>query len=267
MLQPNYPANPQERWAYDKIEKLVFNNAARVVVTTEGCRQFYIKRFPDFPASNISTISNGFDPAIFPQTPSVLAKKKRDSFLLLHSGLLYSHERNPSEFFSAVKMLRDNGFFDRINVELRFRASGDDENYKNVVQGLGIDRYVTFLPRVSYSEAIRELLEADALMVFQADNCNDQIPAKVYEYFHAQKPIIGFADPSGETGQLLASVGIERIAKLEDSSEISNQLAKFLEELKTGTEFIVPRTVADGFSRQSLTTDLGRLLDDTVART
>ena len=69
-------------------------------------------------------------------------------------------------------------------------------------------------------------------MLFQADNCNDQIPAKTYEYLYAQKPVLGFTDPEGETGKLLHSVGIRSVAKLEDSAEIENQIMTFVNQLR-----------------------------------
>jgi len=38
-------------------------------------------------------------------------------------------------------------------------------------------------------------MAADALLVMQASNCNAQIPAKIYEYLRAGKPILALTDP------------------------------------------------------------------------
>ena len=265
MLQPNYPTTASERWAFSRVETLVFSNAQRVITTTDGCRRMYLERFPDWEKSRIETISNGYDPAAFPEVATVPLEKIRDRLVLLHSGLLYSYERNPTAFFSAVRSLREHGFLVDKNVEFRFRASGNDECYRDTVTKLGIQEYVSFLPRVSYLKAVEEMRVVDALMLFQADNCNDQIPAKTYEYLYAQKPVLGFTDPEGETGKLLLSVGIRSVAKLEDSAEIENQIVTFVNQLRKNAAFVVPKAVASQFSRETQTADLSRVLSEALA--
>ena len=54
---------------------------------------------------------------------------------------------------------------------------------------------------VSYQEALEEMLSVDALLIFQAKNCNHQIPAKIYEYFRANKPIFAITDKEGRYSQ------------------------------------------------------------------
>ena len=264
MLQPNYPSTSGERWAFSKIESLVFSNAQRVIVTTDGCQRMYSERFPDWKDGRIETISNGYDPASFPEMPTLPARHAEDRLVLLHSGLLYPHERNPTAFFHAVSSLRERGFLIDKNVEFRFRASGNEEDYRESAAQLGIQDYVSFLPRISYLEAVEEMRVVDALMLFQADNCNDQIPAKTYEYLFAQKPVLGFTDPEGETGKLLQSVGIGSVARLEDSAAIEDQIVGFVNQLRTNTAFVVPMAVANRFSRENLTTDLSRVLSEVL---
>jgi len=50
------------------------------------------------------------------------------------------------------------------------------------------------------------------LLLLQASNCNSQIPAKVYEYLRAGKPILALTDPEGDTATLLRNLGINTIA-------------------------------------------------------
>lgn len=264
MLQPNYPSSATERWAFSKVENLVFNNARRIIVTTDNCKRMYMRRFPDWDYAGIEIISNGYDPATFPDAPTVLSDTPNDRLVLLHSGLLYSHERDPTEFFNAVRSLLDRGFLVENNVEFRFRASGNDEGYEETVTKLGIQNYVSFLPRIPYLRAVEEMRSVDALMVFQADNCNDQIPAKIYEYFYSQKPVLAFTDPEGETGKLLNSLGICSVARLDNRAEIEAQIMTFVNQLREETAFVVPMDVATHFSRESLTADLSRVLSEAL---
>lgn len=260
MLQSDYPTGKWERWAFAKVEKQVFANAKEIIVTTDGCRQAYLDRYPALSESNVTTVSNGYDPDIFDSIPLAAAPKKTDTMVLLHSGLLYPSERNPTAFFKAVRSLQDTGFMETTKVEFRFRASGNEEEYFKAISNLGIDSCIRILPRIPYAEALEEMRTVDALMIFQASNCNNQIPAKVYEYMYCQKPIIAFTSPEGDTGQLLRSVGIRNIAHLENINEIREQLMTFLLQLQRGNAFIVSKNDALRFSRKSLTGKISEVL-------
>ena len=106
------------------------------------------------------------------------------------------------------------------------------------------------------------MLAADALLVFQADNCNSQIPAKAYEYLYAGRPIIGIADPAGDTGQLLKSVGVTHIAKLEDEDAIAEVLRCAIDSLRTGTFQLPSRSDVMTLSRRTRTAELASVLDE-----
>src|SRR5690606_24305972 len=216
MLQHSYPHDKWNRRSFSKIERSVFEYAREIVVTTDGCKRMYLDRYRSWNENHISTIPNGYDPGMFAALSDVPIRGSQEPFILLHSGLLYPSERNPAQFFQAVRALSETGFLDKHPVEFHFRASGNEEHYIDAVRRVGIAKYVRILPRVPYLEAISEMRRADALMVFQAQNCNDQIPAKVYEYMYCQKPILALTEPQGDTGQLLNSVGVQSIAKLED---------------------------------------------------
>lgn len=260
MLQQSYPASAWERWAYSKVEQLVFGNASQVVVTAGGCRQMYLDRFPNFDSESICTISNGYDRTVFEEEPTSIDSRRSNKITLLHSGLLYPHERNPDAFFRAVRSLSQKGVLEDWNIEFRFRASGNEDSYRKIIGELEIEPYVSFHPRLSYAEAVQEMQSVNALMIFQADNCNFQIPAKIYEYLYCRKPIIGLTDPCGDTGKLLQGLGIRSIAKLEDSDQIERVLYNFLHDLHKGDNYTVPMTSVEKFSRESLTKDLGRVL-------
>jgi len=269
MLQSDYPAGRWKRWAFEKIENIIFSNAKEIVVTTDSCRKMYLERYPRWKVSHITTVSNGFDPSLFGENikrkGKVRAISRSNTLVLLHSGLLYPSERNPSHFFHAVRFLLDDGFFQTIDVEFRFRASGNEERYIKEVDELGIGSYIRFLPQIPYTKAIEEMTTADALMIFQASNCNSQIPAKVYEYMICQRPIFALTDIEGETGRLLRSVGVESIASLDKSDEIKTQLRLFLRQLQKGETFVVAPKQALKFSRASLTGEMSTVLERAIA--
>ncbi len=265
MLQPNYPNDAMERWAYNKIEQSTFRHAQRVVVTTDGCRELYRQRFPDYPAEHLLTVSNGYDASLFERagrSPGLASDNDSNRVVLLHSGLLYPRERNPDAFFAAVRNLADRRLLD--GVEFRFRASGNEEDYAARIAGHGIGDYVKLEPRIPYVEAVAEMDAADGLMLFQAASCNQQIPAKAYEYLYCRKPILGLTDPAGDTGRLLQSTGVHSVAKLEDADQIEKVIAGFVEDIRNRRAYVVPMDIVSRYSRESLTGDLAAILNGLV---
>src|SRR5699024_9966127 len=67
----------------------------------------------------------------------------------------------------------------------------------------GLQDLVEVAPPISYRDAIAEMMGADVLLVFQGSNFNAQIPAKIYEYIRAQRPVLALLDPVGDTAAQL----------------------------------------------------------------
>jgi hypothetical protein len=104
------------------------------------------------------------------------------------------------------------------------------------------------------------MLLADALLVLQGANCNEQIPAKLYEYLRAGRPILGLADPRGDTGRALAAAGVQHLASLESVAAIADTLPRFLEALR-GVELPKPGGEIEHASRRERTAELAAVLD------
>jgi glycosyltransferase involved in cell wall biosynthesis len=268
MAQEGYPPEPRLQRAYQRIEQHVFTNAARVIATTAGTAQLYRERFPAFPAANIVVIPNGFDDELFaaPGGAAPAARPAPRKLSLLHSGVLYPSERDPLEFFAAVAELRDAGVLRPDDIEFRLRATGHDGLYAPRLEQLRLQDLVRLLPPVPYKEALAEMSAVDACMVFQGSNCNQQVPAKVYEYLYAGRPVLGLAEPEGDTGRLLADFGIRHVTSLHDRAAIKRLLPGFLEELRADTIEPVERSRILRFSRRETARSLGELLDGVLAQ-
>jgi len=122
------------------------------------------------------------------------------------------------------------------------------------------------VPQLGYREALLEMLDADSLLVLQASNCNEQIPAKVYEYLRAGRPILALTDLAGDTATVLREAGLTSMARLDDQNAIEKALPAFLERVRGGAEpRPVPAAVARS-SREGRAEQLAALMDDTLAR-
>ncbi len=268
MDQITYPSDPVVRRCYRWLEQQTFRHAARILVTTPGTARLYKERYPSH-AEKVCIISNGFAPEMFPHNLQAAARPPAENpaqaLILLHSGILYPSERNPAPFLRALATLHNSGDHRYRNLRVVFRGCGHEHQFTELVAGLGLQNVVSFPPPLPYHQAIAEMLEADALLLFQAANCNSQIPAKAYEYLYSGRPIIGITDPDGDTGRLLQRVGVPCIAKLEDEAHIEMVLRTAIDGLRAGTLLRPDRADVLKYSRRVATGDLAALLDELVA--
>jgi glycosyltransferase involved in cell wall biosynthesis len=273
MWQGEYPYDSRVNAAWKKLEISTFAAAARVVVTTPGARRLYLSRFPEFRPDCIDVIQNGYDEETFQRAghrtevvgsvfPSGVGRK----ITLLHSGVIYLEERDPSQLFSALAALKSRRSISRDDFCLVLRASGNEKVLREMLIKHDIEDVVSLQPATSYQDAIREMMDVDGLLVLQAPSCNAQIPAKLYEYLRARRPILALTDPAGDTAQALYACGVGSIAQLNSQSEIEVALLDFLGRIKSGTAAVADERWVANFSREKLSADMADVLDQVASR-
>ncbi|HZF78380.1 MAG TPA: hypothetical protein VEZ89_01185, partial [Rubrivivax sp.] len=127
----------------------------------------------------------------------------------------------------------------------------------------GVREMIELLPPVGYGPALAEMLLADGLLVLQASNCNQQVPAKIYEYLRARRPIVCLSDAAGDTCRVLQRAGVSRIAPLDRSPEIAALLQAFADGDRFG--FLAPAEGVAAASRRSRAAELAELLNNSLA--
>ena len=95
----------------------------------------------------------------------------------------------------------------------------------------------------------------------QGAGCNQQTPAKVYEYMRCAKPILGLTDREGDTAMLLRSSGIHSIARLDSPDEIERLLPDFIDQVRAETAALPDHGIVQSASRRSRTEALALQLN------
>lgn len=263
MVQPDYPQNPSTYRAYQWIENKTMRHCAAAIFTTPGTLADYQTRFPDISASRFRLIENGYDESSFTGLPSPARSASADfrKLVLLHSGIIYPSERDPTCFFEAIATLLKRREISADNLSILLRASHHEDYLQSLIDRFGIGQIVSLVPPIPYKQALSEMLVVDGLLLLQAANCNNQIPAKLYEYLRAQRPILGLTDSVGDTAQKLKSMGIDTIAPLDSMEEIQQALSHFLALLQKGRAPVASADKISANSRASTTGDLAMLLN------
>ena len=268
MTDPDFPRDPVT-WRYSRrLEAETVQRCTRAVFTTRGALAMYANRYPQIPVSRWAIIENGYDEENFLDAERSLgsaAAVPGAPLRLIHSGILYPEERDPRPFFAAVRRLKLTGEISAQKVVIVLRATAADELYAPMLVEAGIDDIVKLEAPVGYKEALQEMLVADGLLLFQAAMCNHQIPAKLYEYLRAGRPLLALTDPVGDTADALRQAGVGSICRLADESDIAQTLSLFIAGLQGGTAKGAPRDVAARYSRHARTAELATLLNQVAA--
>ena len=263
MAQDGYPADPVMWKMFKDIEEDAARNASRCVFTTPGAVRTYRARYPQ-GADRMALIENGFDEESFAQLPQATADGNSMAdrpVILLHSGIVYPQERDPTQLFIAMQRLSASGRLTPDSMRIRFRASAHDEHIRALAASHGVEPFIELCPPLPYGEALSEMLRSDALLVMQDRGCNDQIPAKVYEYLRAGRPILGLTDPAGDTAAVLRGAGLDAIARLESADEIEALLPRFVDAVRAGSAAGPDPAVAARMSRRERAGELAAICD------
>jgi hypothetical protein len=259
-----FPADERVRNARLSVERRVAAAAVATTFCTDTALRIFGERHAGC-AGRARVIENGYDAESFEAAAAMPARPLADRIHLVHSGTLYpGPDRDPSGLFTAMAALRARGrLSERLRVTLR--ATGFDGTYRPMIERLGLSDVVRLEPPVDYASALREMLDADGLLLFQGHTSNPAIPAKAYEYLRARRPILALAAGDGETAKLLRRANAGVIAPIDDAARIEVDLERFLEEVEAGTHRLLSDAESERYARIHRVAEFAALFDEVAS--
>jgi glycosyltransferase involved in cell wall biosynthesis len=262
-----YPRDPAIRQARLEIEADVVRRSSRVVFCTQGARNICVQRYGQDASRRFTIIPNGYDEESMQdaERASSLPPSRAAGFRLLHSGTVYpGDDRGPGALFRALAVLRASRQLPE-GFRLVMRASGYDTVVSLLATETGVQDLVELAGPLPYAEALHEMLGADGLLLLQGSASNPAIPAKLYEYLRAQRPILALVHPAGDSAALLRELEGAIVAPLGDETAIAAALRDFFSRCARGDAPIAARDVVVKFSRDAQTGDLAALLREVAS--
>lgn len=262
-----YPADPNIWRARSWIERETVFRAARCVFVAPGALRICAERYPEIPTLRWTLVPNGYDEESFraAEARSRLERPPDAPTILLHSGILYpTPDRDPTAFFQTLARLRTAGMISPASVQVVLRASGYEDYYRACIREHELSDLVQLKPAAPYVDALAEMLVADGLLVFQGFTSNPAIPAKLYEYLRARRPIFAMVDAEGDTATVLREARIDSIVPIDAPQAIAEALAGFLKRIRSSeTPTRTPQSILSS-SRESRARELAAVLDAVV---
>ena len=264
MVDETYPPPGAIRQAYQRLEERAIRRCTKAVFTSPSAITYTQEKYPGLADAKWALIANGYDEENFSTLPPLAPSPKAEELVLVHSGTLYPSERDPCAFFSALRTLKQHQTPCGRNLKIILRATGHDAYLAKLIREYEIDTMVVLAPPIPYQQALSEMMNADGLILMQAANCNRQIPAKLYEYLRARRPIFALTDPAGDTAKELMAAGIHSIARIDDQADIMLKFSGFCNNLRAGTLPAPSDNIIKQHSRYARTEQLAELLDSVI---
>ena len=214
------------------MEWAVFTFADVVIANTLAVQQMWIRRHPG-QQHKVRLIWNGFDPEDGLTARPAVAHTRRN---LVHVGVIYA-DRTPNPLIAALDRLINAG---RMSPEqIRLHLLGPIENDSADVGGPGYERLrgmgsLSIDDRMApRAEALEEMLDADILLLLDLagpGKVSTQLPAKVFDYVRARRPILAFTPRQSVIRPMLAHFGVPHLCVSADDrpEEMDAAICEFL---------------------------------------
>src|SRR5262249_49202009 len=179
---------------------------------------------------------------------------------IVHMGSVYSGMRDPTPLFKALKLEN----LTTADVRIIFYGATQTA-VLDLAKKTGVQGFVTVCPQVPHHRALEIQYTSDVLLLLQSPLDAANIPAKMFEYFAARRPILGIGVDDGIPAKLIR----ERHAGLysSDPDALAAQLKAWVhEKRRTGHLSLLPETVSSGLSRAVQFALLEGFLENIVAR-
>ena len=239
------------------MERLVVNEAARVISTTCGITETLAHLYPKVPRERFVTIFNGYDPEDIPPRPAVRPDAGR--FSIAHVGNC-SGTRSPDAFLQALRLVFAS--MPQMRQNLRVRFVGQVESAKSLLDAPEFADVVKSSGRVDHRAAAACLVTSDILLLIQHPEALVTLPGKVFEYLAAPGHILACVPPNGEAAAFLRQAGGATIIDGAHPAAIAEGIRRLYEAWKQGTlDGRRDPAVVRQFDRRELTRQLGAIFD------
>ena len=221
------------------VERHLFQRADAVIANTDAVAELWSRRYPQHKRK-IHLIWNGFDPAEEFRPKPVAARTQR---VLAHVGDIYGL-RHPARVLASAERLLATGRLDAQQLLIRLVGpvdSGSPMWALPAFQSLSA-RGLLFcnneaIPR---EEAMQAIGDADYLLLLDLNPAqgNLQVPAKIFDYIRAGRPILAETRKGSAVDRILAQsdVPYTRIEPDEGEGAIDEKIGAFLARPSNGYE-------------------------------
>jgi glycosyltransferase involved in cell wall biosynthesis len=234
-------------------EQRVLRKADAILANAPNARIAFQEAYPDV-RHKVLDLPNGYDPERFPVSPPTPGPVCR----IVHAGQLYAG-REPHVLLDALQGAQCAKPF---RVEFLGRTTYDKgADFAADLARRGLEGVVVGTGQLPYAQALEAMCQADVLLLIDNPGRRVGVPAKLYEYLGAGRPILALAEPDGDVAEVLRASGAPyRLASPSRPEEVRQALVEMVEAVGQGTVG-APAPERLAFTREHLAERLADILD------
>ena len=261
------PPNLVPRKRDVRAEAAVMREADAIVANTPRARDALARACPQHAAKMVS-ITNGYDPECFESSPA--PPLSGETVTITHTGTIYAN-RDPRPLLEAVRDLGPDTLpgHRTLRIHLMGDVMDNKQSLEDQISQWGLGGRVLISGQVPYLQAMREMVRADILLLLDSPGRRFGVPAKLYEYIGAGRPILALAEVDSDVEWVLRESGVPyRIASPQEPAAIRSALLELLHDLAMVEVNRAGKLITARFTREHLAGELAGLLDSCLeART
>jgi glycosyltransferase involved in cell wall biosynthesis len=249
-------------WAA-RLERTVVERADAILANAPRACAAVTAAYPE-QRHKMITLCNGYDPESFDIPLAPPSHEPRAPIEVVHAGALYGG-RDPRPFLDAVAALaRSPRDLPRPLRVLLLGPSPEDNtlDLRHEIALRGLEDVVAIGGQVPYAQAVAAMMRAHVLLLIDSPGRRVGVPAKLYEYVGAGRPILALGERGGDLAWALGASGTpHRIAAPTDPTAIRHALVDLARQPVTVGRSTTEDHPRLGFSREALAGQLAEVLD------
>jgi glycosyltransferase involved in cell wall biosynthesis len=225
------------QWVDEKMEDRTLADASGIVAVTQRWADYYRDRY----LKPTTAVPNGFDARTL--APGEVKARPGEPVVIIYMGVLYEGLRDPAVLYQAIAQ----SGLTPDDIQVHYYGPSEDE-VQPLAQKYGVADFVRVRPRVSFAQSVDLQRTSDVLLLLQSPVDARNVPAKLFEYFAARRPILGVGLDEGEPARLIneRNAGFYRT----DPAAIAAKLREWADEKRrTGAVAPPPAEAVSGLSR------------------
>ncbi|WP_421872911.1 glycosyltransferase [Marinoscillum sp.] len=207
-----------QRWIH-RLEKTFFHSAAHVILNTRSCKERYTEVYPASVSAKFRFVRNAFDQSLYDPATSDAGKDQVYRF-----GYFGSFRKfvSPESLLKAFALFVQK--YDHSPNEVRLVMTGSpNSEFMYYLNELKLQSFCDIQPAVEVSQTIKVLKSWDVLLLVVSNYYQWMVPAKLYDYMAAQKPILALS-ANTEVNEIIKETKSGFVCQPDDIEQIADQM-------------------------------------------
>jgi len=252
-----YYGSPAWRQLIDRVIERITLRSASALVTISPHLARHLQALHH---KHVEVVFNGYAEEDFPKPP--VESCTSGPLTIRYTGGIYRKFREPSPLFAAIGLLED-----ELRQQIRVEFFGEeDSDVKALADSHGIADVIATRPHVPHRTALELQLQADVLLLLQWNDKRDEgtIPAKLFEYLYARRPILHIGYEHGAAAELIKKRGAGLVSNSPEC--IRDQLQTWLAQKRSRSLQRLAPSVSLGLSRDEQYRKIEHVFADVLSR-